>query len=122
MPDQSTAVVAVQAGPVAPPAPELPEVSPQTARRRQTVLQPLAPAAMVSAAPAIGVGPTSNRGGRLLLAALAALTVIAALRRQYPTIRLGAAPTAMLAAFRPAPAGLAAPHGGAHAHGKSTIP
>jgi hypothetical protein len=71
---------------------------------------------MVSAAPAIGVGPTSNRGGRLLLAALAAL------RRQYPTIRVGAAPTAMLAAFRPAPAGLAAPHGGAHAHGKSTIP
>jgi hypothetical protein len=77
---------------VAPPAPELPEVSPQTAL-------PLAMVAMVSAAPATGVDPTSSLPSRLLLAALAALTVIAALGRQYATVRLGAALTATLAAF-----------------------
>lgn len=129
---------------MAPPA-ERPEVSPETARRSRRGLLPLAAVAMVSAAPAAGVNPTSNRGGRLLLAAPAALTAVAALPRHYSTVRLGAALTATLAAFRPPPAGLAAaprphrdrrlphqwrrtaptgpvPPGGAHAHGRSTIP
>lgn len=62
-------------------------------------LLPLAMVAMVSVAPTIGVDPTSSRGGRLALLALAGLVVIAALLGQYPTARLGAAFTATLAAF-----------------------
>jgi membrane protease YdiL (CAAX protease family) len=91
-------VVADEPAPVAPRAAQWPATEWQDWPSRKGLL-PLAMVALVLVAPAIGVDPTSGRGGRLVLAALAVLVVIAALIGQYPTARLGAAFTATLAAF-----------------------